>query len=121
MLAIVRDAVQVMDHQRETLEHRRRVARRPRRAKQRAKRLRRTAPWANALAMAAFYREAARRTAESGVPHEVDHIVPLVGADVSGLHVENNLRVVPQEINRAKSNRFDLVGGEGFEPPTSSV
>ena len=42
----------------------------------------------------------------TGVPHEVDHIVPLKNKNVCGLHVPHNLRVVPREVNRAKGNSF---------------
>lgn len=58
--------------------------------------------WANKGAIRETYREAARRSLETGIPHEVDHIVPLRGRNVSGLHVEFNLRVVPKAVNRAK-------------------
>jgi hypothetical protein len=37
---------------------------------------------------------------------EVDHIVPLQGANVSGLHTPSNLRVIPRALNRAKGNKF---------------
>lgn len=66
-----------------------------------------TPAWADRGAIRAVYDEAIRLTNRTGVRHEVDHIVPLNGERVSGLHVHWNLRAIPHHINRAKSNQFD--------------
>lgn len=36
---------------------------------------------------------------------EVDHILPLNGVHVSGLHVLSNLQVLPKSVNRSKGNK----------------
>lgn len=61
--------------------------------------------WADREAIAAIYVEAQRLTRETGIPHEVDHIEPLLGKNASGLHVHYNLRVITRTENRRKSNR----------------
>lgn len=53
-----------------------------------------------------MYVIAKRLSACLGFPHEVDHIIPVKGRTVSGLHVIANLRVVPKVLNRRKSNHL---------------
>lgn len=74
------------------------------RARQLAKR-QRTPPWADRSAIRAVYIEAARMTKVTGIPHEVDHIYPLQGESVSGLHVHNNLQVITRYQNRSKGTK----------------
>jgi len=40
-----------------------------------------------------------------GLKYEVDHIIPLAGKNISGLHVPTNLQVIPMVNNRKKANK----------------
>jgi hypothetical protein len=48
---------------------------------------------------------AQHRTIVTNIPWSVDHIIPLAGKDVCGLHVPWNLQVIPTEQNKSKGNR----------------
>lgn len=67
----------------------------------------RTPPWADLDAIRAISVECARRRA-AGENVVVDHIVPLRGKYVSGLHVHQNLRIIPHDENARKGNKFEL-------------
>lgn len=72
----------------------------------RARQFQQTPTWADENVILSFYREAERLTRQTGVPHQVDHIVPLQGRSVSGLHSQHNLQVITAAENRRKSNRW---------------
>lgn len=70
-----------------------------------------TPPWLtkqDRADIAAVYAEAATKSASTGIPHEVDHIVPMRSHVVCGLHVAWNLSAIPAHKNRAKSNKFEV-------------
>lgn len=79
-------------------------------AKRRAAKLQATPPWLTAehwQEIEAVYEQAALLSAETGIKHEVDHIEPLQGRTVCGLHVPWNLQVLTLPANRSKSNHLE--------------
>ena len=80
-------------------------------AKRRAATIQRTPLWLtedDSWVFAQAYELAALRTKMFGFVWHVDHIVPLQGRLVSGLHVPYNLRVIPAVENLRKSNSFSV-------------
>lgn len=73
--------------------------------------LQRTPKWLtefDLLRIECFYSVATMRNKNDSQEWQVDHIIPLQGKMVSGLHVPTNLRVIPASENRAKSNKFEI-------------
>lgn len=70
-------------------------------AKARAAKLNATPKWSNDVNILAIYEECP-------LDHHVDHIIPLQGRLISGLHVEENLQYLTATDNISKSNKVDL-------------
>lgn len=84
--------------------------RRAKAAERRAMKLQRTPAWLTAddfAAIKAIYAEAAEKIAATGLCWHVDHIVQLLGKNVSGLHDPWNLQVIPGSENMRKGNRHN--------------
>ena len=65
-----------------------------------------TPPWADMKEIRKVYVDCAKLTLATGNEHHVDHVVPIKGRNVSGLHVPWNLQVLPGAENRKKSNKL---------------
>lgn len=77
-----------------------------------AAKIRRTPPWADLNAIREFYEKC-----PEGM--QVDHIVPLRGKLISGLHVLSNLQYLPAKENAIKSNTFNPICV--FGPPEAAL
>ena len=72
--------------------------------------IQRTPKWANIDRIREIYELAATKTRLLGKCFHVDHIIPLQGKLVSGLHTESNLQIITAEQNSRKYNTFKILG-----------
>jgi hypothetical protein len=70
-------------------------------ANERAARLQRLPTWADKSAIKDFYLNCPEG-------YHVDHVIPLQGKIVSGLHVLENLQYLPAKENMSKGNKFSV-------------
>lgn len=78
--------------------------------------------WADKFSIDAFYAEAKRLSEETGSLYVVDHIYPLRGKTVSGLHTRNNLCIVRVDVNNHKHNLLPgFLAHELWEPAGKGV
>ena len=79
-------------------------------AKRRAAKLNRTPSWSSEddqLKIKDLYTQAKSLEKLHGVKYHVDHIIPLQGELVSGLHILSNLQVITAEENLSKGNTYN--------------
>jgi organic radical activating enzyme len=79
-------------------------------AQYRAEKLQRTPSWLSENdfnKIKKMYDIAKKRSEIEGIKYHVDHIIPLKGKIVSGLHVPSNLQVITWRENITKNNTFN--------------
>lgn len=65
-----------------------------------------TPPWVDLQAIRKLLADARFLTFKTGVPHTVDHVIPLKGENVCGLHVHTNMQILTRLENLKKGNSF---------------
>ena len=80
-------------------------------AKRRAAQLERIPSWSDKSDLKAIrkiYARCKRINKLTGIPHEVDHVIPMQGENISGLHHSTNLAIIPAALNRIKKNKWEF-------------
>jgi hypothetical protein len=76
-------------------------------ADRRAKLHNATPEWSESKKITLLYKKAKWLEALTGMKYHVDHVIPLKGKEVCGLHVWANLQILEASINIKKSNKVD--------------
>ena len=80
-------------------------------AKRRSAKIERIPSWSNdddLKAIKKIYARCKRINKLTGVEHQVDHVIPLQGDSISGLHHSTNLAIIPAALNRSKKNKWEF-------------
>lgn len=78
-------------------------------AKRRSQKLNATPSWISQLEIQqikSIYKQAIDLELATGIPHHVDHLIPLIHPLVCGFHCFSNLRVITAKENLIKGNKF---------------
>lgn len=76
-------------------------------AKRRSQKLNATPLWFEKESVEGVYAMAKWLNDTTWNEYEVDHIIPLQGKDVCGLHCRDNLQILTKEDNLRKGNRYE--------------
>lgn len=90
-------------HQKQWLDPDKAHIRNARAAKRRAKKRNQTPDDADFEKIKLIYEECKRISEETGIPHEVDHIIPI---SKGGLHHQDNLQIISMKENRMKGAKL---------------
>ena len=65
--------------------------------------------WYNSKVVNKIYKECRELNKIAGfIKYHVDHIIPIQGTNVSGLHVQGNLQIILASVNQSKGNKFEV-------------
>ena len=80
-------------------------------AKYRAALLERIPSWSNdddIKAIKNIYARCKKINKLTGIEHHVDHVIPMQGDGISGLHHSTNLAIIPAALNLSKNNSWEF-------------
>jgi len=77
-------------------------------ARRNAKKLQATPEWSELDKIKIVYEKAQWLGTVTGLKYHVDHIIPLQGENVCGLHVWQNLQILEESLNCSKNNKMEV-------------
>jgi len=109
--AVKGDTLRAYDRERAQLPHRKAIKREWSRKRHMAVK-QATPNWLtelDLLHLKEIYHLAVVRSEATGIFFDVDHVIPLHGKYVCGLHVPANLQLLERKLNISKKNKFELM------------